>query len=333
MRRRPWLALAALLAVIATACIPTLDNTGPSAEEACTSNSSGELVISSPNTVVDRRCHTGTVVFTSTSDGSSLTNSVVEAAPSLDPEPGLPDGVYVEDGATGISITENEIDCNGVGLGSNGIYQGGLGSTVTASDNEIRNCENGITTGANSSFRRNLIRLPDNQTAPGHADGTHADGFQIFAGAHDLLIEWNEVQYSGASSAFQFHTSSGDQNHDIVVRYNRFVGGASALRVPGDNPSCQPPNGTCGPWSGLEVYGNRIQNDVGWLLCTGNPTSIEVWGTEHAPTIDWNNNQTLADDQHGERNVLNSGEVGPASTELAWPNRNGDTAQTCQVAS
>ena len=109
----------------------------------------------------------------------------------------------------------------------------------------------------------------------------HADGIQIYEGSHSDLIECNVIHFPLASSAIQFHTASGLQNHDITVRYNKLLGGAYVVRVPGDNPSCEPPNPYCGPWENLEFYGNRVDLTDATLeygLCSGDPDSIEVWG-------------------------------------------------------
>jgi hypothetical protein len=257
---------------------PSVDNTGPTGQ--CTSTHTGLLVVSQPGTVIDGLCQSGTIVFTGSSDGSTIRNSRVTANPGA----GDTEGIYFDNGATNITVDHNEIDCAGNGGGSNGLYQGYLTTSITASFNEIRRCENGITTGANATFTDNLIHLPDSN------DVNHADGVQVYDGAHDLLFEHNYWHYPLSSSSFQYHTSAGAQNYNVVLRNNKLIGGAAVLRIPGDNPSCRFPN-YCGPWTGNEVTGNRLDvTDPAreWFLCSGDPASIDVWGAETGTATDAN---------------------------------------------
>ena len=333
MNRR-LVALTALAALTLTAgCIPTAVNTGawdhdndnnaetdPQTPD-CLTHETGYMEVTTDNAVINRLCLDGGTLEIR-ADNVTVKNSVLTG--DLDNSYWTP--LVVNASATGTVIKFNDIDCAGdVATDPTDGSTGLIGANYTAEWNEIRNCENGVHLGANVHFLHNWIGLPDTDN-----EALHADGVQMTGDADDFIFEWNTVDYPLSSAAFQFHTSAGDQNENGIVRYNRLIGGASVLRVPGDNQSCQPPNPTCGPWDGNQVHGNRIMNDEGWFFCTGNPTSIEVWGTEAAFDVNGMNGieQQEIDIQ---RNVVDSGD--DADTELVWSARSTDGPDACELAS
>jgi hypothetical protein len=253
---------------------PNTGNTGPPADQQpCNTTINGNFNVPGPNFVMNRYCiNNGSVIIGAGDDNLRVDNSVIRGA-------GFVGGFSAQDNLRGAHIEDTEIDCQ-MGAGSGGIS----GGNYTATRLEIRNCENGLSvyTNGNVTFTHSLIHKPKN------SDGAHADGVQM-VGVDNVLFERNVIDYPLASSAFQYHTASGNQNANVVVRYNKLLGGAITLRVPGDNPSCQPPNPSCGPWSGNQVYGNRIDGAFyapGY--CSGDPDSIAVWGAETGNPADRN---------------------------------------------
>jgi hypothetical protein len=320
--------------VAAVGCLPTTENTGPTAQETCTTNHNGTLEITQPNTVIDRWCvNNGSVVVKASADGTVIKNSVLTADPPTDFV-----GVLVEDGAEDVLIDENEIDCRGDEVDpefENAQSIGMMGSGYEASDNEIRHCAEGLVMGPDVWFHHNLIHLPDN------SGDLHADGVQMTGEADNWIFEWNVINYPNASGAFQFHTACPDppgcdQVSNAIVRYNQIIGGASALRIPGDNPSCQPPGGEdCGPWTGIKLHGNRIGGGA-FFDCTGIPASVAVWGEEEPPHLDWNQDgQINSGDAFGEANRKDDtvGYNDPSPPSLVWENRTSTSPEACAVPS
>ena len=176
------------------------------------------------------------------------------------------------------TVEDTQIDCQ-FGEG----HVGDRRRQLTATRLEIRNCENGTSLGSNVTFSNSLIHWPDN------TDDSHADGVQG-AGFDNVLFERNVIDFPLASGGFQYHSNTGNQNSNVVVRYNKILGGAAALRLPGDNPNCRPPNPSCGPWSGNQVYGNRIDGHPPreFFYCSGDPDSIAAWGVETGNPADRN---------------------------------------------
>jgi len=252
---------------------PDNRNTGPAAsEEPCTTTVNGDFEVPGPNFVMNRWCiNNGSIIIGAGDTNLRVDNSIIRSVGFA--------GAFQANGSNlqGLQVEDTEIDCQ-FGEGASGIAGGGY----TANRLEIRNCENGLSLGSNVTFSHSLIHWPDN------TDDAHADGVQG-AGFDNVLFERNVINVPLASGGFQYHSNTGNQNSNVVVRYNKLLGGAITLRVPGDNPACRPPNPSCGPWSGNQVYGNRIDGAFyapGY--CSGDPDSIAVWGAETGNAADRN---------------------------------------------
>jgi hypothetical protein len=246
----------------ATTGFPDETTTGPTGP--CTTTHNGDLEIDTPNTVIDGYCiEDGSIIIGPNATNLTVRNTEIRSV-------GFAGGFFAADETLrGLTVEDTYIDCQ-LGGGSSGV----AGADWQGHRLEIRNCENGINTGSNVVLTASFIHMPNNEGS------SHADGINIYEGTHDVLIAGNAVNFPLASSSIQFHSSTGVQNHDVTVQNNRFLGGAFVMRVPGDNPSCQPPNPSCGPWDNLFVTGNRLDLLVPsqeFGLCSGDPISIEVW--------------------------------------------------------
>ena len=252
---------------------PDTGNTGPPAsQQPCTTTVNGNFEVPGPNFVMNRWCiNNGSILIGTGDTNLRVDNSVIRSVGFA--------GAFQsnESNLLGLRVEDTEIDCQ-FGEGASGI----AGGNYTASRLEIRNCENGLSLGSNVTFSHSLIHRPDN------TDDSHADGVQG-AGFDNVLFERNVINFPLASGGFQYHSNTGNQNSNVVVRYNKILGGAAALRLPGDNPNCRPPN-FCGPWSSNQVYGNRIDFTPPreFFHCSGDPDSIAVWGAETGNPADRN---------------------------------------------
>lgn len=307
MRRLTPVALVAAVALAATGCLANEDNTGPVAgQEACDTTVTGDYYITTGGTpvaplVIDGLCVTdGTVIVDA--DYVTLQNSTLDAAPPTSPYP-----IFVDDGHHGITVATSILDCDtptdvpaqAIGIlaetpakhtnpSLEGLY-------LDVHHNEVRNCTDGFQLASWSRYADNYIHLPADP--PGaHADGvqfsTEDDGTPI----HDTAFEWNVVEFPDASSSFQYHTNTSDPAggpYNLVVRYNRFQGGAGVVRVPLYT------NG-----GGNEFYGNHVgrltENE--FFVCTsatGEGTgAIDVWGRETGSTLDSGGDPDILDDDN-----------------------------------
>jgi hypothetical protein len=251
---------------------PNTDNTGPPPDQQpCTTTINGNFEVPGPGFVMDRYCiNNGSIVIGVGDDNLRVTNSVIRSV-------GFAGGFVANDNLRGAVIEDSEIDCQLAG-GASGIS----GGNYTGRRVEIRNCENGLSLQPPGGvvFTHSLIH----QLKLG--GGAHADGVQG-TGADNVLFERNFVNAPNASSAYQFHSNTGAQNDNVTVRYNKLLGGSYTVYLPGANPACQPPNPSCGPWTGNQFYGNRLDNGF-FGLCAGDPDSIAVWGAETGNYADRN---------------------------------------------
>lgn len=310
MRRLRALAVVVALLATAAGCYANPTETGPGYDpgppatftddpapgpEDCTTTASGEYEVTVDGTVVDGLClNPGVVVIRA--DNVHVRNSQItgrpvtasECDPQTDPEQCIGYGatVITLEGADGAQVYHNLLDCGGDTTPFDNAASVALAGSMTARRNEIRDCSDGIQTASNSTYAINYIHSPDNCDVPGvcdlHADGvqgsTNDDGSHV----HDVVFEWNTVEFPGASAAFQYHAAhtAAEGWENVVVRYNAFRGGGYAVRFPDAG------NG------GLEFYGNRIANYAGFGefgLCTvfnHGTDPIDVWGTETGDPTD-----------------------------------------------
>jgi hypothetical protein len=252
---------------------PDTGNTGPPPDQQpCTTTINGDFEVPGPNFVMNRWCiNNGSVIIRAGDDNLRIDNSIIRGVGFA--------GAFgiVDHDLRGMVIEDSEIDCQNGG-GSSGIW----GGNYTGRRVEIRNCDNGLSYAGpgNIVFSHSLIHRPH------LGGGAHADGVQG-VGVDNVLFERNFINVPGASSAYQFHSNTGSQNNNVVVRYNKMLEGGYTVYLPGANPACQPPNPTCGPWTGNQFYGNRLDNGF-FGLCAGDPDSIAVWGAETGNHADRN---------------------------------------------
>jgi len=307
--RRARVGLAALLAVVllTAGCLGNPANLGrffdgsthtePNPETGtCTNNDTGEVDVTVDNTVIDDLClDGGTLVIDA--DNVTVQNSILKAS-----APTFGFAIYVLDGSDNVTIRYNNIDCQG-GLNEPDAAVIGIGGNSNTSGlftrNEVAHCSDGINAQSNWTYSFNLINQPYNcdivNVCDIHADGVQGQTEDDGSNLHDMLFEWNNIDYPHASSSFQFHNSAVPSEGwaNVIVRYNQFRGGAAVLRLPSyDN-------------GGLKLYGNRIgrlfptpEGDE-FFVCTpfANGTDpIDVWGRETGSTADYGNDGVFDDD-------------------------------------
>jgi Right handed beta helix region len=223
-------------------------------------------VVSTPGTVIQGRCLI---------DGALICNAanVVFRDSKINIHRGW--GIVAKSGCTGLRVDRVEIDCNHV-PGTNGFAQdfGRVGQNIELRDMNIHGCENGV-------FIDNGVRLFNSFIHDPLNDGlsdAHSDGVQLWAGASDVVVQGNVIDYRGnTTSAFMSCCARPDPNFGfsdhVLVANNLFGGGAATIYLP---------NSTGGPrgqvYANVRFINNRfMQNAFAFFYCSGFSSEMTEW--------------------------------------------------------
>lgn len=186
-------------------------------------------------------------------------------------------GIVANQGCTGLRVDRVEIDCNHV-PGTSGFAQdfGRVGQNIELRDMDIHGCENGV-------FIDNGVKLYDSYIHDPLNDGlsgAHSDGVQLWAGASDVVVQGNVIDYRGnTTSAFMSCCSTPDPNFgfssDILVANNLFGGGAATTYLPNIGPGDHPRGQV---YDNVRFINNRwMQNAHAYFYCTGWAREMTQW--------------------------------------------------------
>jgi hypothetical protein len=181
-------------------------------------------------------------------------------------------------GCTGLRVTGMRIDCHHV-PGTNGFAQdtGFVGQNIELRNLDVAGCENGV-------FIDNGVKLYDSYIHDPLDDslsGAHSDGVQLWAGASDVVVQGNTVDYRGnttsamISGGFEPNPDFGFTS-DVLVTGNLFGGGAATLYIPAKE-------GCCGEaathiYDTVRVTNNRFMKDAhAFFYCDGDETRLGAW--------------------------------------------------------
>jgi len=226
----------------------------------------GNLVVSAAGTVIDGRCIT---------DGSLICNAanVTLRNSKITIHSGW--GIVANGGCTGLRVDRVEIDCNHV-PGTSGFAQdfGRVGQNIELRHLDVHGCENGV-------FIDNGVKLYDSFIHDPLNDGlsdAHSDGVQLWAGASDVVVQGNTIDYRGnTTSAFMSCCAKPDPNYgfsdNVLVADNLLGGGAATMYLPNINGG---PRGQV--YDNVRFVNNRfMQNAFAFFYCTGITREMTEW--------------------------------------------------------
>jgi hypothetical protein len=137
----------------------------------------------------------------------------------------------------------------------------------------VAGCENGV-------FIDNGVKLFDSYIHDPLNDGlsdAHSDGVQLWAGASDVVIQNNVIDYRGnTTSAMISGGAEPDPNFgfssDILVTGNLFGGGAATTYIPNQR-------GDFGfTLDNVRYINNRwMENAFAYFYCSGNEAEMTEW--------------------------------------------------------
>ena len=180
-------------------------------------------------------------------------------------------GILAFPSCTGLRVDGVEVDCENA-VGSSGFSQD---NGVVGQDIEIRHvnshrCENGI-------FIDNGVHVYDSwihePIAPGDTfTGAHSDGIQLWAGASDVVIQDNVIDYRGDTTSAIITGCSSADACGMKIHHNKLAGGAYTLYLPNER-------GPLGqPLTNVAVTDNRFgQNAFAFGYCTGWTSELAQW--------------------------------------------------------
>ena len=166
-------------------------------------------------------------------------------------------GIFTSGNGTGAFIEDCEIDMSAYTRGNKAISLECSGATIRRCN--IHGCEDGIFMGA-----RNVVIVDNWFHDFAVLDGDpHHDGIQLFADqCSEVIVRRNAIMLTDqASSCF---TTGAVQN--LTIENNRMHGGASTLRIRGENGSTIT--------SGVKILNNRFAN---WWV-KGGPLDLNTAG-------------------------------------------------------
>jgi len=174
-------------------------------------------------------------------------------------------GILAYTSCTGLRVDHIEVDCDNH-VGSSGFAQdsGFVGQDIVLRNVNVHRCENGVFIDNGVDVYDSYIHEP---ITPGDTEtGAHSDGIQLWAGASDLTIEGNVIDYRGDTTSAIISCCGGA---DIVINRNKLMGGAYALYLPNQG-------GRTGPLTNVRVTNNRfITGAFGY--CTGWVDELTEW--------------------------------------------------------
>lgn len=185
--------------------------------------------------------------------------------------------IIANQGCTGLRASRVNIDCNHV-PGTSGFAQdnGRVGQDIELRNLDVHGCENGI-------FIDNGVKLYDSYIHDPLDDslsGAHSDGVQLWAGASDVVVQGNTVDYRGTttsamiSGGFEPDPNFGFSS-DILVTGNLLGGGAATLYIPAKEGCCG--EAATHVYDTVRVTDNRFMPEHAFFFCDGDETRLGAW--------------------------------------------------------
>lgn len=223
---------------------PDATNTG--VPDGVTLLPSGDIVVTTPGTVISGLDIKGTVYIDA--DNVTIQNSKITSNSFS--------AVQIKEGSRGVVVQDNEI--NGVGTNNEG--SSGITGAGTFLRNNIYNVENGLNIGPGSG-----TLIEGNYIHDLKASGSpHYDGIQIDGGQSDTIVRHNTVINDYTQTAAVMIDNYFGPVTNILVTDNLLVGGGYTIYSDGQF------NG--GPMTGVEITNNRVGGGY-WGDLNANSTS------------------------------------------------------------
>jgi Right handed beta helix region len=183
-------------------------------------------------------------------------------------------GIQAGQDCRNLTIDHVEIDCENT-VGAAGFIQnrGFVGQGIVFRNVEAHRCENGIFIDNGVAVYDSWIHEP---LIPGDTStGAHSDGIQLWAGASDVTIEGNVIDYRGDTTSAIMSGPNPTPDASIRINGNRLAGGSFSLYLPNHD------SGRIGTtYTNVEVSNNRFgQGAFAYGYCTGWVDEITEWSS------------------------------------------------------
>ncbi len=253
---------------------PTVTNTGVPAGTTLVAHS-GDMVITTANTVVDKRKISGSVDVRA--PGVVIKNSEIA-------------GRVINDNTANHYVFSLENSTVGPATGCSTFTAGAIGTkNYTAKKVLLRGYVDGFRiAGGNVLIEDSYVKLCGNDPA------YHSDGIQAYgaAGGKNIVIRHNVIDQTGVNGEAQTApifvpndgANQGNQNLEVTVDNNVVAGGGYSIRVFGDLPFTAP-----------SISGNKIVDKTfGYGPVDVNCSRISKWKDNAVVTYDFANGKVLS---------------------------------------